>query len=333
MAMKTGALNVLALCSGYGGLELGLQLATSGAARCVCYVEREASAASVLVKEMEAAWLAPAPIWGDLATFDGKPWRGVVDCITAGFPCQPFSAAGKRAGTADPRWLWPVVARVIEEVNPSLVFLENVPGLRKKGLRDVLQDLATIGFNAEWGCVKASDLGAPHIRRRLFILGFRERDRLEQLVGAEVLSGPYCFASGVAAKRGELEPPIGEHADPLHLGPDVGNADGQRELREPGNELERQERKGRNGFSDSSEDVGGANGANVEGCWPPWRTTDAASGDWPKDEPEPGICRKAYGGAVGMDHRLRMLGNGVVPVVAAYAFRALVRRAIERGPA
>ena len=315
MAMKTGALNVLALCSGYGGLELGLQLATGGAARGVCYVEREASAASVLVKEMEAAWLAPAPVWSDLATFDGKPWRGVVDCITAGFPCQPFSAAGKRAGTADLRWLWPVVARIIEEVEPSLVFLENVPGLRKKGLRDVLEDLTALGFHAEWGCVKASDLGAPHIRRRLWLLGYRDREQLREQ------SRRWFRKGGTKA----IEPP--------YFAPDVGNADGQRELREPGNEMERQEGEGRNGLSDSSADVGNAKRQDVEGCWPPWRTANTASGTWPEDEPQPGIRRAAYGGAVGLDHRLRMLGNGVVPVVAAYAFRALVRRAIEREPA
>jgi len=308
MAMMTGALNVLALCSGYGGLELGLQLATGGAACGVCYVEREASSASVLVKEMEAAWLDPAPIWSDLATFDGKPWRGVVDCITAGFPCQPFSTAGKRAGTADPRWLWPLVARIVEEIQPSLVFLENVPGLRKKGLLDVLEDLAAIGFDAEWGCVKASDLGAPHIRRRLWLLAYRDREQLRK-------QSRRWFGKG-----GKKEP-------------DVGNPHSQRQLREPRNELERQNGESGDWLGHSSPNVGNPNRPNVERTWPPWRTANAASGDWPEDEPEPGIRRAAYGGAIGMDHRLRMLGNGVVPVVAAYAFRALVRRAIERGPA
>jgi DNA (cytosine-5)-methyltransferase 1 len=170
--------NVLGLCAGIGGLELGIRLAESSA-RAVCYVEREAYAASVLVARMEDGSLDPAPIWDDLATFDGRPWRGVVDCIAAGFPCQPWSAAGKQLGTQDDRWLWPEIVRVVRDVGPEWVFLENVPGLVSGGgLQLVLGDLSLLGFDAEWMPLSARDVGAPHRRKRIFILAHRNQARL-----------------------------------------------------------------------------------------------------------------------------------------------------------
>lgn len=139
-------------------------------ARTVCMVEREASAVAALVARMQDGWLDDAPIWTDLATFDGKPWRGVVDCITAGFPCQPWSVAGQRRGTLDDRWIWPHIARIIGEVQPRWVFLENVPGLLRYGLSSVLADLAAQRFDAEWLVVSAAEVGAPHKRERVFIM-------------------------------------------------------------------------------------------------------------------------------------------------------------------
>lgn len=170
-------MNVLALCSGVGGLELGLGLATGGRARAVCYVERDAYAAAVLMARMEDEALGRAPVWDDLATFDARAWRGVVDCVAAGFPCQPWSVAGKRKGLADDRWIWPGIVRIIGECEPGLVFLENVPGLYRHGLRAVLSDLAEIGFDAEWTSVRASDVGAPHRRERVFIMAYRNEWR------------------------------------------------------------------------------------------------------------------------------------------------------------
>ena len=92
--------------------------------RTVGHVERETYAAAILVARMEDAALDPAPVWDDVATFDGRPWRGAVDIVTAGYPCQPFSVAGKRRGADDPRHLWPHVARIVGEVEPPFVFLE-----------------------------------------------------------------------------------------------------------------------------------------------------------------------------------------------------------------
>lgn len=104
--MALPAFNVLSLCSGIGGLDLGLRLALPQA-RTVCYAEREVYPAAVLAARIADGALDDAPIWSDLRRFDGQPWRGVVDCIIGGYPCQPFSLAGKRLGTRDPRFVWP----------------------------------------------------------------------------------------------------------------------------------------------------------------------------------------------------------------------------------
>jgi DNA (cytosine-5)-methyltransferase 1 len=93
---------ILSICSGVGGIELGFKLSES-TSRTVCYVEIEAFACEILARRMEEKRLDAAPIWTNLKTFDGKPWRGKVDCITGGYPCQPFSVAGKKLGKDDPR--------------------------------------------------------------------------------------------------------------------------------------------------------------------------------------------------------------------------------------
>lgn len=128
----------LSLCSGVGALDLGVRLALGASLRTVGYVERDAHAAAVLVARMADEALDRAPVWDDLSTFDGRPWRGKVDLVTASYPCQPFSTAGRRRGTADERWLWPEVARVLEEVQPAAAFFENVPGHIRLGLVEVL---------------------------------------------------------------------------------------------------------------------------------------------------------------------------------------------------
>jgi len=161
--------NILSLCSGGAGLDLGIELAL-GSARTVCYVECEAFAIDYLATAMEAGCLAPAPVWTDLRTFDGKPWRGVVDCLTAGYPCQPFSKAGRRHGKEDPRYLWPHVARVVGEVEPTVCFFENVSGHLSLGFSEVAEDLEDLGYKIAAGLFSAEETGASHIRERLFIL-------------------------------------------------------------------------------------------------------------------------------------------------------------------
>lgn len=143
--------------------------------RTVCYVEREAFAASTLVGRMAEKCLDAAPVWSDLVTFNGRAWRGRVDFITAGFPCQPHSVAGSRKGTADDRWLWRDICRIIRDVSPWGVFLENVRGLLSSGgFTEVVRSLVAIGFNIEWGVLAASEVGASHQRERIFILAYRD---------------------------------------------------------------------------------------------------------------------------------------------------------------
>jgi len=123
------AFHILSLCSGIGMLDEGVRVAVP-TARVVGYVERDAFAQATLLARMEGASLEPAPVWcGALEDFPRREWRGAVDAITAGFPCQPWSAAGLQRGESDERWLWPAIADVIGAVEPSVVFLENVAGL------------------------------------------------------------------------------------------------------------------------------------------------------------------------------------------------------------
>ena len=167
----------MALCAGIGGLELGLEI-TLPEYRCVCYVEREAYPAAVLVSRMAEGALDEAPIWDDLETFDGRPWRGIVDIISAGFPCQPWSTAGEQKGTDDDRWLWPAIARILRHVRPRYIFLENVPNLVNGGPDPILCDLAGLGYDATWDVFSAFSVGAPHIRKRLFLLAHADGGRL-----------------------------------------------------------------------------------------------------------------------------------------------------------
>jgi DNA (cytosine-5)-methyltransferase 1 len=172
--------NILSLCSGYGGLDLGLGLAMP-TARTVCYVEREATVSAVLAARFADGSLHEAPVWSDLKTFDGRAWRGVVDILAAGYPCQPFSVAGKRRGAKDPRHLWPDVARIIRECEPEWVFLENVAGHVRLGFREVAQELRRLGFRVAAGLFTAEEVGAPHRRQRLFVLANRAGGRRGEL--------------------------------------------------------------------------------------------------------------------------------------------------------
>lgn len=175
-------MNGISLCSGVGGLELGLHLALGEHYRTLCYVEREAYAAATLVARMEDATLDRAPIWDDITTFDGRPWRGRVDIISGGYPCQPFSVAGKRLGEHDERHLWPHVYRIVREVQPRYCFFENVANHLRLGYDAVEADLRAAGYHVEAGIFSAGELGATHKLERLFILavadaaGIRERE-------------------------------------------------------------------------------------------------------------------------------------------------------------
>jgi len=162
--------NELALFAGAGGGILGGHLLGW---RTVCAVEWEPYPASVLCARQNDGFLPPFPVWDDVQTFDGKPWRGIVDVVSGGFPCQDISAAGKGEGIDGERsGMWREMARIIHEVRPRFVFVENSPMLTSRGLGRVLGDLASMGFDAKWGVLGAADVGAPHQRDRIWILAY-----------------------------------------------------------------------------------------------------------------------------------------------------------------
>ncbi|WP_189062275.1 DNA cytosine methyltransferase, partial [Longimycelium tulufanense] len=155
--MRTGS-----LFSGCGGLDLAIAEVLGAEPSWHC--DNDPAAAKVLANR----W-PDVPNLDDITTVD---WDQVepVDVLTAGYPCQPFSVAGKRKGTTDERYLWPEVARALRGLRPSLVVLENVAGHVVRGFGDVVGDLAALGYDAQWTCLRASDIGAPHRRDRLFLV-------------------------------------------------------------------------------------------------------------------------------------------------------------------
>jgi DNA (cytosine-5)-methyltransferase 1 len=179
------AVTHLGLCAGYGGIELGLKRAIPSL-RTIALCEIEAFAIANLVSKMEAGLMDPAPIWPDLKTFPWAAFRDRVDILTGGYPCQPFSAAGQRKGKQDPRHLWPWIADGIRLLRPQICFFENVEGHISLGLSDVIEDLAGMGYRTTWGIFSASEVGAPHQRKRVFILAVASGFR-----GTPGLSGPF----------------------------------------------------------------------------------------------------------------------------------------------
>jgi site-specific DNA-cytosine methylase len=140
-------------------------------------VEHEAAAIEILAEAMEAGCLDEAPIWTSLQSFDGRPWHGVVDTLTAGYPCQPFSKAGRRGGRDDPRHLWPHVHRIIGEAEPGLVFLENVSDHLSLGFHEIVRDLQGMDYRVAGGLWTAAEIGSSQGRERLFILAVADADR------------------------------------------------------------------------------------------------------------------------------------------------------------
>lgn len=167
-------INGVALCAGVGGIDLGLHIAEPGY-RTVCFVEREAFAAAALVARMGDKAMDSAPIWDDIKTFEGRRWRGCVDIVTAGYPCQPFSTAGHRLGVRDPRHLWPHVRRIWAQTGAEWLFLENVGGHLSLGFEDVHRELSRLGCAIAARLQTAAETGASHQRERLFILAHRSR--------------------------------------------------------------------------------------------------------------------------------------------------------------
>jgi DNA (cytosine-5)-methyltransferase 1 len=160
----------ISLFSGAGGLDIA---AKQCGIRTVCYVENDRYAQAVLISRIRSGDLHDAPIWDDVKTFDGKPFSGKVDIIFGGFPCQDISVAGKGAGIKDGQksGLWKEFNRIICEIRPRFIVVENVPALISRGIDIVLGNLAQNGYDAEWEMLSACSVGAPHMRKRVFIVG------------------------------------------------------------------------------------------------------------------------------------------------------------------
>ena len=169
--MNKENLNELALFAGAGGGILGGKLLGW---RTVCAVEWEAYPASVLCARQNDGLLPPFPVWDDVQTFDGHPWRGIVDVVSGGFPCQDLSVANQKGDGLDGErsGMWREMARIIGEVRPRFAFVENSPMLLNRGLDRVLGDLSQMGFDAKWGIMGADAVGAPHRRERIWIFAY-----------------------------------------------------------------------------------------------------------------------------------------------------------------
>jgi DNA (cytosine-5)-methyltransferase 1 len=272
----------LALFAGAGGGLLATQHLLGW--RTVCYVERNAYCVDVLTARIQDGLLDNAPIWDDVRTFDGRPWRGVVDIVTAGFPCQPYSGVGKRLAECDDRNLWPDTIRVVREVRPQLVLLENVSRLLAYPyFGQILGDLSTSGFCVRWDCVPASAVGAPHRRDRVWILAYADhggQPRQENIGESEtrVQGRPHSDGSSEGART-------------------MANADG--------NEQDGRGSIMQMGWERSAKETG-SNDPILRNEWPP----------------EPGMGRVANGVAHRVD-RLAALGEGQVPAVVSAVWRMI----------
>lgn len=191
------SLNTFHLFSGAGGGILAdLLLGHNPIGAC----EIEPYPRDVLLARQRDGHLPAFPIWDDVCTLDGTPWRGTVDVLCGGFPCQDISAAGKGAGISGERsGLWKEYARLIGEMRPRFVFAENSPLLRTRGLGVVLEDLAALGYDARWGVLGARDVGAPHERDRMWVLAYKSTNSIsfrpqegngEQRISFEPKLGP-----------------------------------------------------------------------------------------------------------------------------------------------
>ena len=316
-----GELNELALFAGTGGGILGGKLLGW---RTVCAVERDAYAAAVLAQRQNDGLLKAFPIWSDVTTFDGRPWRGIAQIVSGGFPCQDISSAGKGAGiTGERSGLWKEFARIIGEVRPRFVFVENSPMLTLRGLGVVLGDLSSMGFDAEWGVISAGDCGAPHERQRIWIVANAKGERCWQRGGQSYIPSKDGRQDGqMCAELGGTSEQSADMADSPQL-----QCDGRNDNTGVGLESGQVPEFENNGWAHYLADTNSpqrqgrsissgvrAQHANLSGTsW--WGT-------------EPNVGRVANGVAARVD-RLKAIGNGQVPIVAATAFRILSGAAVK----
>ena len=298
-------MNELALFAGAGGGILGGKLLGW---RTVCAVEWEPYPASVLCARQNDGLLPPFPIWDDVQTFDGKPWAGIVDVVSGGFPCQDISAAGRGDGLDGERsGMWKHMARVVGEVRPRFVFVENSPMLTTRGGVRVIADLTSLGYDCRWTVMGAADVGANHQRDRIWIVakwrGHLPHAQYDRIRRWEQLQ------EGVEKETRNLANTNGTHGE--------GNKCSERTQQEYTNadstsKLADTENKGDvwrqwvMGFAEQEHDNRGSQ-TNGRGEW--WQA-------------EPNVGRVADGVAARVD-RLKAIGNGQVPLCAATAWKLL----------
>jgi DNA (cytosine-5)-methyltransferase 1 len=321
-------MNELALFAGAGGGILGGKILGW---RTVCAVEWEQYPASVLCARQNDGLLPPFPIWDNVQTFDGKPWREIVDVVSGGFPCQDISAAGQGAGIDGERsGMWREMARIICEVRPKFVFVENSPMLTSRGLGRVLGDLASMGFDARWGVLGAADIGANHQRDRIWIVGKATNsngNRLQKTTNKQQLESQGCNQLQIKQSRN-----TSKMAHTKELFSDGGN-DNSRIIME-------RETKSQFGNNSGSKNVSNSYDQRLQGS--EWlrdnkkknsRWTESAHGttsecnstfgteaDWWHIEPNVG---RVVDGVASRVDRLKAIGNGQVPLCAATAWRIL----------
>ncbi len=312
-------MNELALFAGAGGGILGGKLLGW---RTVCAVEWEAYAASVLCARQNDGALPAFPIWDDVRTFDGRPWRGIVDVVSGGFPCQDISAAGKGAGIEGERsGMWTEMARIIGEVRPAYAFVENSPMLTSRGLGRVLGDLAALGYDARWGVLGAVDAGAPHKRDRIWIVA--HADLHEHRANGR----PQNKASAVSrnSRQTGFTGRTGRASDDAKVLADSngGGLEG-RKHRAGADAQGWQEPHGsvgkRGGMADADNIRCRESVTTSQEKQKRRAETTIGERSWWATEPDLG--RVAHGVAARVD-RLKAIGNGQVPAVAALAWEML----------
>jgi len=348
--------NIISFCTGYGGLEIGIRRAGVDV-RTVCNVEIEAFVQANLVAKTEEGRMDNAPIWTDLKTFPAREFRGKVHGLIGGYPCQPFSSAGKRQGEKDPRHLWPYILKHVRAIRPVWCFWENVAGHTTMGLWRVLSDLEEEGYRCAWGIFSAEEVGAPHQRKRVFILGYSEGtglpcgimgQRKEQLgrtgawddkeVGNTASKRPHRGSENCEGEQSEV---LGERLESDELGNTSKHGRGSHQSSEEAKRVERESEEGR-----LSESSGGCSElANPTSRQP--RQSQARNGgqdtsggsedtQWPArpgeeqyewEEPRVTEAQSFMGGAThGTQHRvdrLRLLGNGICVPTAELAWKTL----------
>lgn len=305
------SLNELALFAGAGGGILGGKLLGW---RTVCAVEWEPYAACVLAARQNDGILPPFPIWDDVQTFDGKPWRGIVDVVSGGFPCQDISAAGKGDGLDGERsGMWKHMARVVSEVRPRYVFVENSPMLTTRGGTRVVGDLAALGYDCKWTVMGAADVGANHQRDRMWIVGKLANPK-------KLLCNGFNDNSRISVER-ETKSKLGNN----RWKKDVGQPQCAR--------LERQWfQPGQQEIPESWHASSLADTTDKGYVWRQWvmgfaeqehdngRSQTNGRREW--WQAEPNVGRVVDGVAARVD-RLKAIGNGQVPLCAATAWKLL----------